>query len=114
MVRLHGLTQKELAVIGDPRALALAVNAEVTAFAQQIRADGLAMYTDEDMHRIVTERLAALPEHGPERTAIQKTYELLMSIIDGGVADARSDHELMGWINGDGTEWCPGLRPGLD
>jgi hypothetical protein len=111
MARIHGLTHDELKRIGDPAALAQAINTEMDSFLGQVLSDPHDMYTDDEVHAIIDARLAALPETGPERTAIQKTYELLLAIIDGGEADARSDHELMHWVNGDGTEWCPGFRP---
>lgn len=110
MARLNGLTQEELAAIGDPVALAAAIGAELDAFQVAYRSDRHLHYTDEEVHAMVEARLAALPEHGPERTAIQKTYELLLAVIDGGVAETRTDHELTTWIDGDGSEWVPGFR----
>lgn len=96
--RLHALAQDELTDIGDPDALRTAVSAELDAFSGVVLGDHYDLYTDDQIHAVIDARLAALPETGPERTAIQRTYELLLVIIDGGVADRRSDHELLHWI----------------
>lgn len=109
-VRLTGLTEEEMAAIGDPETLAAAINAELDAFRDQVVNDRHRWYTDDEVHAIIDARLAALPEHGPERTAIQRTYELLLVIIDGGVADQRSDHELLYWIDR-GEDDDHGFRP---
>lgn len=112
--RLHGLSDDELSSIGDVAALKAAVEQELNGFAHELLSDAHGQYTDDQVRDVVNARLAALPEHGLERTAIQKTYELLLVVIDGGVADARSDHELLLWINGNGSERCPGFRPVVD
>lgn len=111
MPRLHGLTNAELEAYGDPDTLRDAINEELTEFKMAYLRDNLPQYTDEQVHALVDARLAALPETGPVRTAIQKTYELFLVIIDGGVAETRSDHELTTWVEGDGSQWCPGFRP---
>lgn len=115
MARLNGLTKDELAKLGDPDALKEAVNAELAAYCAQIRNDGHADYTDDALHEIINARLAALPEHGPERTAIQRTYEIYLAIIDGGVADVRSDDELLHWIEGsEGDHQMLAENPDID
>lgn len=110
MARIHGLRRDELKAIGgDPAALAAAVNAELAAFAQHLRDDGHGWYDDDQCHAMVNDRLAALPEHGPERTAIQRTYEMFLAIIDDGVADTRSDDELLYWLEGPDSDEDNGL-----
>jgi hypothetical protein len=99
MARIHALTKDELAAIGDSAVLRAAINAELRGFGDQLLDDGHGWYDDAKCHELIDARLAALPETGPERTAIQRTYELLKAIIDDGVADTRSDDELLYWLD---------------
>ncbi|CAB4142855.1 hypothetical protein UFOVP435_29 [uncultured Caudovirales phage] len=96
--RLQGLTRAELSAMGDADVLARAIEAELSEYSSRITRDVHNLYTDDDVHAIVEERLAELPEDSPARTAIQRTYEMMLVIIDGGIADRRSDHELLHWV----------------
>jgi hypothetical protein len=112
MTRLTGLTRDELAAIGNPDELSAAINAELDGLRNDLMTDVHDWYSDEQIHAAVDARLAALPERGTERTAIQRTYELFLVIIDGGMAEVRSDHELLLLIDGDESGDF-GLRPRL-
>jgi hypothetical protein len=109
MARITALTDKELSAFGGPAELRIAVNTELEAFKQHLIGDGHGWYDDDQCHEMINARLYALPEHGPERTAIQKQYEMLLAIVDDGVADVRSDDELIYFID----EFM-GVRHGID
>jgi hypothetical protein len=96
-VRLHGLTMAELAEIGDAELLRARVNYALDSFLHDILGDAHDWYDDEQCHAMLDALVAPHPP-GPEREAIQRTVDMILVVIDGGVADTRSDDELKHWI----------------
>jgi hypothetical protein len=96
-VRLHGLTMAELAEIGDAEKLRDQVNYALDTFLREVIGDVHDWYDDAKCHEML-EAIVEPHSPGPEREAIQRTVDMILVVIDGGVADTRTDDELKHWI----------------
>lgn len=96
--RLTGLTKAELSAFGDrPDLLKDAVIRELQAFGQVLAFDRRLNYGDEEVHALVEARVAAIEDEAT-RNAVKATYDLILTVIDGGVSIQRSDDELLYWL----------------
>jgi hypothetical protein len=96
-MRLTGLTQEELAALGNPIVLREQVMQELQSCAMQFAMDRRLDYSDDEVHSLLEARAAAMPA-GPAREAVIATYALILDVIDAGESIQRSDGEMAYWF----------------